>query len=405
MYRRERPPSPLPALVFDLHEITRLTGLNVKPETAQSMLNSLGFSCVQEEDNKYLVTPPSWRRDVETSADLVEEIARLTGYDDLPATSLPHAKLPQPAYSFQQNRARLARRVLASRGYLETITWSFCHQDHAIAFGGGKESLHLANPLASEFNVMRPSPLIELARSVQKASDQGRTLTALGEVGPVYHSAEPEGQSHVVSAVRSMERPRHWSPSPQPDIFTMKADILAVLDALDAPVNSLQLSQPARNWWHPGRSAVLSLGPQNKIAEFGELHPQALKVLGVENPLLAFEIFLDALPSPKTKKTARPPFENLDLMPVHRDFAFVLSKDISVDKLVGAIRKADKNLITHVHVFDLYEGKHIEAGHISVALEVGFQPKEKTMNEEEIGNLSQKIIESVQKTTGAFLRH
>ena len=370
------------------------------------ILMDLGFGVAGSGDTLH-VEVPTFRRDCTMKADLVEEVARIHGYNRIEAISLP--KLPgrrEPTATEGQNRARHARRALAVRGYNEAVTWSFCHRDQAALFGGHGEGLELANPISSDLDVMRPTALIHLLTALQDNADKGIADPRLFEAGPIYLSDAPDGQRMAVAGVRYCAAGRHWAGTREADLFDAKADAIAALEAAGAPVDSLQAAAEARNWWHPGRSGVLRLGPKNVLAEFGELHPRVLKALGVEGRVIGFEILLDGIPSPKKKAEtkARPALDRAGLTPVKRDFAFLVDSAVAADTLVRAAKGADKAMITDVSVFDVYAGKGVPEGQVSLAIEAVIQPREKTLTDKEIDAVAAKIVASVEKATGAALR-
>ncbi|MGY6532634.1 phenylalanine--tRNA ligase subunit beta [Glycocaulis sp.] len=392
------------SIAFDPVRVARLTGLDISYDRIASILIALGFG-VDRANPVWTVTVPSWRRDCTQGADLIEEVARIEGYDRLPATSLkrPAGRFEAPATPMQ-NRVRAARRAAANRGYQEAVTWSFCREDQAALFGGHGTGLKLANPISSELDVMRPSALVHLLLSLQKSLDKGLADPRYFEAGPIYLDDTPTGQRTVVSLVRVASAERDWKGARQPDVFDAKADALAVLEAAGAPVANLQAAPEARSWWHPGRSGVLRLGPKNVLAEFGEIHPGALKALGVEGRVLAVEAFLDAIPASKAKGTkSRPALQVSDLMAVRRDFAFLTPESVPAGDLMRALAGADKQLISDVALFDRYQGKGVPEGHVSLALEVTLQPQDKTLTEAEIDAVSKRIIAAAEKQ-GAKLR-
>ncbi|MEE2527337.1 phenylalanine--tRNA ligase subunit beta [Hyphobacterium sp. HN65] len=399
------PANPAP-IDFPVSEVKRLTGIDLPAGIITDMLQKLGFGVSGMGDSLH-VEVPSWRRDCTQKADLVEEIARIHGFDKIEAISLP--KLPgrrEPTATIGQNRARHARRALAMRGYNEAVTWSFCHRDHAALFGGFGEGLELENPISSDLDVMRPTALIHLLTALQANEDKGIDDPRLFEAGPVYLSDAPDGQRMAVSGVRFVAAGRHWAGTREADLFDAKADALAALEAAGAPVDSLQVAAEARDWWHPGRSGVLRLGPKNVLAEFGELHPRVLKTLGVEGRAIGFEIILDNIPASKKKAEtkARPALDRAELTPVKRDFAFLVGADVAADTLVRAAKGADKAMISDVSVFDVYAGKGVPEGQVSLAIEAVIQPREKTLTDKEIDAVAAKIVASVEKATGASLR-
>ncbi len=399
------PPSPA-AIEFPVAEVKRLTGLDIETSEIIRILETLGFEPSGEGD-VLNVGVPSWRMDCSQKADLVEEVARIHGFDKLAAVSLPRqpGRREAPA-TVMQLRARYARRALAGRGYGEAVTWSFCEKSQAALFGGHGDGLALDNPISSELDVMRPTALIHLLTAMQANADRGQSDAQLFEVGPVYINDAPDGQRLVATGVMPIQSERHWAGVRQPDVFDVKADVEAVLAAAGAPVASLQTVAEARDWWHPGRSGVLRLGPKNSLAEFGEVHPRVLKALGIDGRVLAFEIILDAIPQPKKASglKARAQLDRADLTPVRRDFAFLVGKEIVADALIRAARGADKAMIEIVRVFDVYEGQGVPQGQVSLGLEVTMQPREKTLTDEEIDAIADKVVAKVTGATGASLR-
>jgi phenylalanyl-tRNA synthetase beta chain len=399
-------PAPPKPISFDPDHVRRLAGIDVKPTRVRAVLKDLGFETSAEGQGKrILVEPPTWRRDVEGPADLVEEVARIEGYDKLPVNEPPRAAgfRPPPA-NVGESRTRLARRATASLGYNEAITWSFCARAQAQAFGGGGEEMLVANPIASDLDCMRPTALPQLLAAAQRNADRGFDDARLFEAGPAYANTSDAGQQRTLAAVWRARPLRHWRAAPQPDIFDMKRDVLIILEAVGAPVASLQTASDAPAHWRPGRTGALKLGPK-VIAYYGEIHPRALKAIGVEPPALAFEIFLDALPAPRAKGSrAKPPLEKLDLQPLTRDFAFIVDDGVSAQDVVRAAIGADKALIADVNLFDVYRGERMASGKKSLAIEVTLQPREKTLTDADIEAVSAKIVSAVMKATGGTLR-
>jgi phenylalanyl-tRNA synthetase beta chain len=409
----EAPAAPGPIL-FDPAYVGQLSGLEIAPERSLKILTDLGFTIEPPKDvstaafatnaeSVVCVTPPTFRRDVEGKADLVEEVARIAGYGELPSTALPEVpRAVGGVLTAKQARARTARRALAAAGYAEALTYSFTSRKTAELFGGGQDVLMLANPIASELDCMRPSLLPNLIDAAGRNARQGFPDIALFEIGPVFFGDRPQDQKTAVAAILAPHAPRGWDKAPAENVFDVKADLLALLEEIGAPVASLQTAQgSASSWWHPGRSARLQLGPKAVLAEFGELHPAVLKALDVAGPVYGFEITLEAVPEPKKKAIkSRPAFSPSPLMPLTRDFAFVADKAKAAGDLVKAAAGADKALIDAVRVFDVYEGPGVPDGSKSVALEVVVQPRDKTLTEAEIEALSAKIVAAVEKAGG-----
>jgi phenylalanyl-tRNA synthetase beta chain len=396
---------------FPISEVKRLTGLEVTRGEIEHYLTRLGFE-MSGHGETVKVAVPSWRPDVTAKADLVEEVMRMVGVDKVPVEPLPRLSGVAPRMLTNiQNRRRIARRLLAARGLDEAITWSFISEEDARRFGGGQENLKLANAIASDMTDMRPSLLPGLLSAARRNQNRGFADLALFEVGQIFLSDAPEGQRTHATGIRTGTAGldgagRHWqAPAQKVGMFDAKADLGAVLDALGVDIDKIQLVAEPAIWSHPGRGGRLQLGPKNIIGWFGELHPALLEELDLAGPVAAFEIDLDAIPEPKKKPTkAKPALALSDLMPLSRDFAFVVDRDVTAASILKAARGAEKTLITDVDVFDVFEGSHVGEGKKSVAIAVTLQPQDKTLTEEEIEKISANIVAAVTKATGGNLR-
>jgi phenylalanyl-tRNA synthetase beta chain len=396
---------------FDFARVEKLTGVTLPEAEISKILTALGFK-IEGKPNAAKVTVPTWRPDVHGAADLVEEVVRIAGLDLIPATPLPRLEgVARPVLTEKQKRARRARRLLASRGFVEAVTWSFIPKDQATHFGGGAEALDLANPISTEMSSMRPGLLPGLLTAVTRNRNRGASDVALFELGQAYRGEKPEDQYLSAAAVRAGTSRfngsgRHWNGSAAAvDVFDVKADVFAALAALGLDANKAQITRDCPPWYHPGRSGTLRLGPKAVLAYFGEIHPATLKALDVEAPVAAFEIFIDALPPEKKKSRAKPLLAASDLLPVKRDLAFVVAKDVAAGDVIKAASNADKALIRAVNVFDVFEGGNLAAeGKKSIAIEVTLQPVTETLTDQAIDAIIKKIIADVKKVTGAELR-
>jgi len=394
-----------------MSEVKRLSGLELSPPEIRGVLSRLGFWVAGTGDTPK-VAPPSWRPDVHGKADLVEEVVRIVGLDEIASVPLPRNRhVAGKMLTVAQSRRSQARRTLAVRGMKEAVTWSFISKAQAEAFGGGARVLELANPISPELSDMRPSLVPGLAAAAQRNADRGFPDSAQFEVGQVFADDTPKGQSMVAAGVRRgtaglAGADRHWTGNAQAvSAFDAKADAEAVLAAIGAPVDKLMVFAEAPDWLHPGRSGELRLGPKTVLARFGELHPRTLRALDLDGPMVAFEVYLDAVPEPKAKAgRSKGAFDVSDLMPVRRDFAFVVDEGVSADKLIKAARGADKKLIADVTLFDVYRGAGIGEGQKSLAIDVTLQPRDKTLTDEEIDAVAAKIRAAVEKATGGSLR-
>ncbi|MCQ1855073.1 phenylalanine--tRNA ligase subunit beta [Neorhizobium galegae] len=400
---------------FPYAEVKRLTGLEVSTEESRHILTRLGFA-VEGSGERVSVTVPSWRPDVDGKADLVEEVMRIHGVDQIKPEPIEKlSSVNAKILTTLQIRTRTAKRALASRGMLEAVTWSFIPEDQAKLFGGGAGALRLANPIAADMSDMRPSLLPGLLSAAQRNADKGFGDVAIFEVSGTYENDRPEGQRRVAGGIRRGTASingtgRLWSNAAKGggkpvDVFDAKADALAVLEACGLPMGNVQIEKGAPEWYHPGRSGTIKMGPKVVLGYFGEFHPKTLGALDVSGALCGFEVFLDAMPEPKKKATrTKPPLELSPFQAVKRDFAFVVSSDVEAGAIVKAASSADRKLITGVNVFDVFEGASLGEGRKSIAVEVLIQPAERTLTDEDFDALTAKIVANVEKTTGGTLR-
>jgi phenylalanyl-tRNA synthetase beta chain len=388
--------------------VKALAGIDVPVPEQKRILSALGFE-VTEAVGGFACRVPSWRPDIQGEADLVEEVCRIVGLDKIPPQPLPrtHA-VARPVLNPLQRRMLRARRELASRGLSEAVTWSFLPAAHAALFNEGRRNpdLILANPISSELTDMRPSLVPNLVSAASRNHARGFDDIALFEVGQAYAGERPQDETLRAAGLRrGANHDRNWlSKQRLVDVFDAKADALAVLEACGAPVNSLQVIAGGPGWLHPGRSGSIQLGPKNRLGVFGEIHPAVLDALDLKGPAVAFEVILNAIPSPRSKSATRPALDASDLMAISRDFAFVVDAGLEAEKILKAARGADKSLISEATVFDLFAGESLGSGKKSVAVAVTIQPREKTLTDEEIEAVSQKIVAEVVKATGAVLR-
>lgn len=383
---------------FDFNLVKRLCGLEIPKETMVEILEKLGFNV-----NGNQISVPSWRlNDVKEGADLVEEIVRIYGVDDLPMLPLRPNDLPHGILLPHQRRENAVTRALAARGLNQVITWSF--MDSKLARYFDSKGIKIANPIASDLDEMRPSLVPNLLSAVKRNQDRGIKDVQLFEVGPEFYSLVPKEQRMVACGVRAGNfTPRHFLENVRSvDVFDAKADALDALYASDAPQN-MQVVRKAPSWYHPGRSGAFTLG-KNVIAYFGEIHPQILKLFDIKTPVVAFEVYLDNVPQARAKSKAQKLLKMSNLMPLTRDFAFVADKSVEAGKLLSTIQNVDKEKITNVALFDVYEGDKLPEGKKSLAVQVTIWPTEKTMTDKEIEILCTQIVNMVKKSTGAELR-
>ena len=398
-------------IAFDPHRVKSLTGIDLTEDNIEDILLRLGFEVTRQKE-KWQVKAPTWRPDVHGSADVVEEVTRIYGLDNVPSVPLPSdADITQAIQTQEQTRIALARRIMAGSGLTEAVTWSFIAEAVALKFAG-HPALKLANPISSELSNMRPSLLPGLLQAAGRNVARGLSDFGLFEVGQVFTDAIPGGQETVVAALRyGHVKPRDWSGPAEPlNLFKIKADALTLLTAYGVQTESLQVLRDTPDWYHPGQSGVICRDPRTPLARFGALHPALLKDFDLDGPVMVCEIFPMAIPLPKKKPSRSKPVLSLSpYQAVRRDFAFEVAADLPADKLMKAARGADKKLISNVALFDAFTGSAEGAGALgegmkSLAIEVTLSPMEATLTDAEIEAAADKIIQAVEKATGGKLR-
>ena len=384
------------SIAYRPSRVAGLAGLDVAEDEQAAILTRLGFGVTRGD--LWQVSVPSWRRDVDGEADLVEEVVRIHGLDLVPSTPLPRAAgVAAPTATPLQRTQRRLRRALAARGLDEAITWSFLPPAEAEAFGGAAHSL--ANPISADMAAMRPSLLPGLLSAAARNMARGLASVRLFELGQRYLADAERPTAAILLAGEARGRDWRTGPATKPDAYDAKAEALAALAALGAPVQRLQVAAPADGWWHPGRAGRLVLG-KVALADFGIIHPRTSAQFDVKGPVAAVELYLDALP-PRSRK--RDPWAPSPLLPLTRDFAFVVDEGLAADSLIRAVAGAAKALISNVSLFDRYAGPGVAAGKISLAVEITLQPTTATLTDADIEAVSAKVVAAAAKL-GAVLR-
>ncbi len=396
--RAGSPPVANKTIAHDPTLCARLGGIDVPPRDQQAILERLGFVVAGD----WTVTVPSWRRDVDGPADLVEEVVRITGLNHVVSTPLPRADgVAKPTATPLQKMERKVRRSAAARGLNEAITWSFLSEAQAAAFGGGAWSL--ANPISEDLKVMRPSLLPGLLSAAQRNADRGTASVRLFELGREYRAESEPLTVGIVLAGKKTERGWAIGKAAAFDAFDAKAEALALLDAAGAPVDNLQVMGEAGAHYHPGQSGTLRLGPKTILARFGALHPATIKAFDLDGAVMAAEIHLDAIPAKRGAGAMRAPFTPPALQVVQRDFAFLMPAGLASDVLLRAVKGADKSIITGARLFDRFTGTGVPEGHVSLAVEVTLQPADKSFTDDDLSAIAAKIVAAAVKV-GATLR-
>lgn len=400
-------------ITFDPALTHKLAGIDLSHQEQHHILVALGFHFDMHQI-PWKVTPPSWRPDIQGAADLVEEVVRIHGFASIPGVSMKReGGVITSALEPQLERRQDVRRMLASRGLKEAVTWSFMQGAQATHFeatamnDNKRASLTLTNAISTEMDRMRPSILPNLLRAAQANADRGFPNAALFEIGPVFLGTEPSEQFFAASGIRHQSMgDRHWSNKDAAravSAYDAKADALSILELCGLNPDKVQITLDAPSYYHPGRSATLRLGP-TVIGWFGELHPTALEAINVKGPAAGFEVFLDRVPLSKKTGPAKSLLQPSSFQPISRDFAFIVDAGVNTDTIIKAATDAEKNLVNRIDVFDVYAGKGIEPGKKSIAITVILQPKEKTLTDADIEGVSDRIVKAVATKTGASLR-
>ncbi len=391
------------SISYDSAYCAALGGVEVDAEKQKAILSSLGFGIGMD----WAVTIPTWRRDIDGPADLVEEVVRIVGIDNIPSTPLPRGEgVAIPTATPMQKLERKMRRAAAALGLNEAINWSFLPEKEAAAFGGGEWTL--TNPISEDMKVMRPSLLPGLLSAAQRNMDRGASSVRLFELGRRYFKAADGSSDERLTLgllLAGDKTPRGWASGKAVkfDAYDAKAEVMALLGAAGVATDALMVMQEAGDHYHPGQSATLRMGPKNILASFGALHPATAKIFDLDGAVIAAEIYLDAIPAKKASGFMRPAYTPPVLQAVTRDFAFLVAADLPSGDLVRAIKSSDKDNIVAVHLFDQFVGQGVPDGQKSLAVEVTLQPDEKSYDEPELKAISDTIIAAATKL-GAVLR-
>ena len=393
---------------FEIKKFEKLIGITITINEINKILSSLGFKCNKgKKDLK--VEIPTWRPDINLDEDIIEELIRIKGFDKIKLIK-PEKGRTQEILNFKQKLFHLSQRAVASKGYLEAITWSFTDSKIDKIFSKGEKEILIFNPISSDLDVLRRSIFSNLAIHLKKNQDRGHKDLSIFEVGPVFFGKNPGEQQIVVGGLKSgkINRKSWLDKERNIDVFDIKSDVIKTLLELGIRQKDLFISDNTKHCYHPGRSGSINLksekGPY--LAYFGEIHPAAIKNLDFKDSnIFGFEIFLKNIPQPNKKlRLSKKSFEASDFQKSERDFAFVIDKILKIGVLEKIIKDIDEKLIKKVITFDVYEGENIPKGKKSVAVNVILQSFDKTLTENDLEQISKKIIKIVSEKTGATIR-
>jgi len=393
---------------LDVEKFKNVIGISISTQEVNKILTSLG--CKITISKKIIKAEvPSWRPDISQDIDLIEELIRIKGFDKIELIK-PEKSREKETLNFKQKLFHLSQRALASKGYMETVTWSFTDSKIDKEFAQGEKEIKIFNPISSDLNVLRRSIFSNLAIHLKKNQDRGNEDLSLFEVGPTFFGKNPGEQQTVVGAIRSgvVGRKSWLEKSRNVDVFDIKSDTIRTLFELGVNENDLYISDETKNCYHPGRSGAISLksekGPH--LAYFGELHPAIMSNLNFkEKNVYGLEIFLKNIPQPNKKiRISKENYTASDFQKSERDFAFVIEKSLKAGQLENIIKKLDEKMIKKVTTFDVFEGQNIPEGKKSIAINVVIQAVDKTLTEKDLDQLSEKIINTIKEKTGATIR-
>ena len=393
---------------LELEKFSKVIGFSITSTEIKKILFSLGCS-LRMSGKKMKVLPPTWRPDIKEDIDLIEELTRIKGYDKIPLIN-PEKENIKDTLNYKQKLFHFVQRSVASKGYTEAVTWSFTDSKTDTLFSELKSEIKLSNPISSDLDVLRSSLYSNLIIGAKKNIHRNFEDLMLFEIGPVFKGSKPGEQSTMIGAIKTGKYSRkNWIEKERNfDVFDIKNDALRTLNEAGIGSSKIMVSNKTKKWYHPGRSGLLSLGLSSgpELAYFGEIHPSIIQKLDLRTDnVLGFEIFLDNIPESRKKiREAKPQFIVSDYQKVVRDFAFVIDEKYSSGEIISLVKKIDKELIKDVRIFDVYRGDNITSGKKSIAFNVTLEPRDKTLSEKDIDQVSKKIISIVQETTGATLR-
>ena len=393
---------------FDINLFEKVSGNKISIKEMIKILEDLGFE-VKKDRNNFKLKIPSWRPDITQEVDVVEELIRISGYEKIktldPIKERTKSTLTQPQKLFH-----FLQRSIASKGYLEAITWSFTDSNYNDHFRGLNKEIKIVNPISSELGVLRNSIFSNLIMYLNKNLDRGFKDLSIFEIGPIFTGSNPGEQNTVLCGLSSGKKSRlSWIDQERIlDVFDVKKDVVQTL--VEAGYNSekFYIDNEVPNYYHPGKSGRLFLdNEEDEVAAFfGEIHPNILKKIDIKTEsLLGFEIFVDNLKLlKKTLNNQKKKFIVSDYQKSERDFAFVIDKNLSSQELIKTISSINKNLISNIRIFDVYEGENIPKDKKSIAINITIQSNEKTLSDVDLENINKLIIETVENKTGAKIR-
>ena len=393
---------------FKISLFERIAGFKVKDKEIIKILIDLGFE-VSKKKLELELKIPSWRPDITQPIDIVEEIVRIKGYSNI-RTLEPDKTRFKATLNKQQKLFHFLQRSVASKGYFETVTWSFTDSKLNNLFKENYKEIKIVNPISSDLDVLRNSIFSNLTSYLKKNLDRGFKDVSLFEIGPIFKDNKPGEQLTVIGAIKSGKISRlNWNEENRSvDLFDAKKDVIQTLVEAGYDRQNLFVREKSPSYYHPGKSGSVYLDKDDidPVAYFGEIHPNIIKKINIKTEaLIGFEIYLDYLKDKKLKlKDLKSQFKFSDYQKSDRDFAFVVDKHFKAQDLIDIISSIDESLIKSVKIFDVYEGENIPKDKKSIALNVTIQSSEKTLEESDLEKINKLIISTVETKSGAKIR-
>ena len=393
---------------FKISLFERIAGFKVKDKEIIKILIDLGFE-VSKKKLELELKIPSWRPDITQPIDIVEEIVRIKGFNNI-RTLEPDKTRFKATLNKQQKLFHFLQRSVASKGYFETVTWSFTDSKLNSLFKENYKEIKIVNPISSDLDVLRNSIFSNLTSYLKKNLDRGFKDVSLFEIGPIFKDNKPGEQLTVIGAIKSGKISRlNWNEENRSvDLFDAKKDVIQTLVEAGYDRQNLFVREKSPSYYHPGKSGSVYLNKDDidPVAYFGEIHPNIIKKIDIKTEaLVGFEIYLDYLKDKKIKlKDLKSQFKFSDYQKSDRDFAFVVDKHFKAQDLIDIISSIDESLIKSVKIFDVYEGENIPKDKKSIALNVTIQSSEKTLEESDLEKINKLIISTVETKSGAKIR-
>ena len=397
---------------FNIQDVELILGLKIERQKIIDILIKLGYKVKEETNDLNLLdlTIPSWRNDIIVKENIVEDIIRIYGYDNLKETKIANEKVGEESSNIENklfyNKMHDVASLLSANGMVEVISWSFMNEKTASDFSLINDKLRLINPISSELSYMRPSIIPNLMTIAKYNQDRTIENISIFECGKIFINQTPEGQKETIAGIRigSICQKDVLGTSRKFDIYDVKKDLFDVLKLFNINADNLIITNDIPDYYHPFRSGAVKMG-NVILGIFGEIHPLKTNKIGLKGKVNAFEVYLNNLPKLKAQKTTQKKrFILNDLQPLYRDFAFIIDRELEIGKIINIVKKSNKDLIKEVHVFDIYEGENIDKNKKSIAFSVKIQPLNKTLTTEEIDQISNKIIKEITEKYDAVLR-